>query len=155
MEVAQQLITQLAASYNPTSAQSSTKAFSFPFHFWAKACDMLNPLLTKLSWKSTLTNTLLKHELRYFKDARIDTIIPLNYLYFNAEKTIAKFLNFKKIRFHRLAKLEELFLSLTKDKNSESYSVSLFATDQKTTLLAEKRLLWKLQRGKTVEISYL
>ncbi len=152
LQVAQELIADLASSYIPTEAQRSTKVFSFPFHFRAKEVGILNPLLTRLSRKSFLTNTLLKHELRYFKDARVDTLIPLNYLYFNAETTISKFLNFKKIRFHRLSKLEQIFLTLTQNREKSDYSVSIHATDQKEHLLREKRMLRKLQRGKTIEI---
>lgn len=154
LEVAQDLISSLAKSFSPTESQKSTKSFSFPFQFWAKECGILNPLLTRLSWKSLLTNTLLKHELRYFKDARVDTMIPLNYLYFNAEKTIAKFLNFKKIRFHRITKLEQIFLDLTSEAKKSDYSVAIFSTDQKHFLMREKRMLWLLQRGKTVEIQW-
>ena len=95
---------------------------------------------------------MLKHELRYFKDARVDTVIPLNYLYFNAEKAIVKFFNFKKIRFHRLAKLEQIFCSLTSQAKKSEYAVSIFATDQAYFLKREKRMLWLLQRGKSIEI---
>ena len=108
--------------------------------------------MTRLSRKSLLTNTLLKYELRYFKDARVDTVIPLNYLYFNAEKAIAKFFNFKKIRFHRLAKLEQIFCSLTSQAQKSEYAVSIFSTDQSYFLEREKRLIWLLQRGKSIEI---
>lgn len=152
LQVAQDLIAELASQYSPTEAQRTTKAFSFPFHFRAKEAGILNPLLTRLSRKSFLTNTLLKHELRYFKDARVDTLIPLNYLYFNAETTISKFLNFKKIRFHRLSKLEQIFTHLTQKGKKSDYSVQIHATDQREHLLREKRMLRKLQRGKTIEI---
>lgn len=155
LEVAQELISHLASSFSPTVYQKATKSFSFPFHYRSKECGILNPLLTRLSRKSLLTNTLLKHELRYFKDAAVDSLIPLNYLYFNVEKTIAKFLNFRKIRFHRLAKLEQIFVSLTAKAKKSDYSVSLFATDQKHFLMREKRMLWLLQRGETVELQRL
>ncbi len=155
LEVAQKLIIQLTKDYQATENQLQTKSFSFPFHFWSKECGILNPLLSRLSRKSLLTNTLLKHELRYFKDAHVDTVIPLNYLYFNAEKTIAKFFNFRKIRFHRLAKLEQIFLKLTAKKVNSDYAISIFPTDQKAFLLREKRMLRKLQRGKQVTINRL
>ena len=146
LQWAQELISHLACSFSPSSAQKSTKSFVFPFQFWAKECGILNPLLTRLSRKSLLTNTLLKYELRYFKDARVDTVIPLNYLYFNAEKAI------EKIRFHRLAKLEQIFCSLTSQAQKSEYAVSIFSTDQSYFLEREKRLIWLLQRGKSIEI---
>ena len=40
------------------------------------------------------------------------------------------FFNFKKIRFHRLAKLEQIFCSLTSQAKKSEYAVSIFATDQ-------------------------
>lgn len=152
LEKAQSLLTELANSYTPTPTQKATKTFHFPFKYRSKECGILNPLLSRLSRKSILTNTLLKHELRYFKDAAVDSLIPLNYLYFNTEKTIAKFLNFRKIRFHRQEKLEKIFLELTKKKEKSEYSISIFATDQTHSLLREKRLLRYLQRWKSAEI---
>lgn len=152
LQMAQELISELASNYTPSEAQRATKIFSFPFHFRAKEVGILNPLLTRLSRKNFLTNTLLKHELRYFKDAYVDTVIPLNYLYFNAETTIAKFLNFKKIRFHRLSKLEQIFTHLIQTEKKSDYSVQIHATDSDEHLLREKRMLRKLQRGKMIQI---
>ena len=79
---AQELISQLSASFQLTKNQQNIKKFAFPFQFWSK------------------DNTVIKQDLRYFKDAAVDSLIPLNYSYFLAERTISKFLNFRKIRFH-------------------------------------------------------
>ena len=154
LEMAQNLIEEFSKKYTPSLEQKSVKRFSYPFHYWAKEVWILNPLLTRLSWKSLLTNTLIKQELRYFKDANVDTVIPLNYLYFNAEKTISKFFNFKKIRFHRLDKLEKIFTELVKNEE-DNYTISIHATDQTSFLKREKRMIWLLQRGKTIEIQRL
>jgi hypothetical protein len=56
-----------------------------------------------------MVNKVIKFDLRYFKDAMVDVVVPLNYGYFNYEKTISKFFNFKKIKFHGIEKLEEIF----------------------------------------------
>ena len=153
LEKGQELIENLAKNYQPSLTQKTTKKFSYPFHYRSKEMGILNPLLTRLSWKSLLTNTLIKQEFRYFKDANVDTVIPLNYLYFNGERTLSKFLNFKKIRFHKLEKLEKIFTELV---NKESkYEVQIHATDQKDFLLREKRMIWLLQRGKSVSIQRL
>lgn len=152
VKVAQDLIAQLATGYSPTSAQLASKKFAFPFHFWGKATDIFVPLLNKLGWKTLLTNTVIKHDLRYFKDAMVDSLIPLSYAYFHAEVTISKFLNFKKIRFHRLGKLENIFKKLTADAETSPYQVQIYATDSLEALREEKRIVWLLQRGKKIKI---
>ena len=68
--------------------------------------------LAKLSFSSMMVNRIVKEDLKYFKDAMVDTLIPLNYGYFNYQNTITKFLNFKKIRFHKLEKIENCFQHL-------------------------------------------
>lgn len=154
LEIAQNLLTQLAATYSPTPAQNATKSFSFPFHYRGKTSSLARQLLTHLSRKTFLTNTVLKQELRYFKDAYVDTLIPFNYCFLNGEKTIKNFLNFKKIRFHGLSALEEIFKKLISEQGA-SYKISMYATDSKYPLLSEKRWLWILQRGKSAEINWI
>jgi hypothetical protein len=70
-----------------------------------------------------MVNRVVKEDLKYFKDAMVDTLIPLNYGYFNYQNTISKFLNFKKIRFHKLEKIEELFQSFA--MKASKYSVKI------------------------------
>ena len=111
LSVAQKLISDFATQYALQPAQSATKRFHFPFVFWSEKLGVAKGLLSQLSWKSYLTNTLLKHQLLPFKDAMIDTLIPLNYCIFASEKTVAKFFNFKKIRFHTLESLDQIFSS--------------------------------------------
>ena len=89
--------------------QKSIRKFHFPFSRWAKEVPLRKYFLAKLSFSSMMVNRVVKEDLKYFKDAMVDTLIPLNYGYFNYQNTITKFLNFKKIRFHKLEKIEELF----------------------------------------------
>lgn len=155
LSVAQDLIAKLAESYSPTLAQQNIKKFSFPFHFWGKDTSSFSHLLQKLGWKSFLVNTVIKHDLRYFKDAMIDSLIPLNYSYFHAETRIKKFLNFKKMRFHGLEALEKSFERLTQNVAQSPYQVKVYSTDTMRGLLDEKRLLRYLQRGKSIAIELL
>lgn len=155
LQVAQDVISEVFSSYQPIAPQKATKVFSFPFHFWTKDVGTLTPLFSKLSWKSFLVASVLKHELRYFKDVRVDTVIPLNYSYFFVQTTIKKFFNFKKIRFHPAQSLESLFLNLVPSSLASKYQVSIFATDQAQTLLEQKRLIWMLQRGKQFPIHWI
>jgi hypothetical protein len=61
----------------------------------------------------------LKNDLRYFKDALVDTIIPLHYHYFRMQRTIKGFFNFNKIRFHDLSVVEECFKKLIAPRHCE------------------------------------
>ena len=95
---------------------------------------------------------MIKQDLRYFKDAAVDTVIPLNYSYFLAERTIKKFFNFRKIRFHGLDKLEKSFKNLTQNVQSSPYQVKIHTTDSALTLTSSKKMLRLIQRGQSIEI---
>lgn len=153
--LAQDFFKKLESQFSPTTQQQSTKKFSFPFHYRSKESNLLKHLFTHLSRKSLLSNTVLKHELRYFKDAMVDSVIPLNYCIFNGEKTIKKFFNFKKIRFHWLEKIEKKFKKLTAESENSPYQVNIFSTDTQNPLKKEKKWLWILERGKNNPIERL
>ena len=106
--------------------------------------------LMNFSWSNIFVNKMVKNDLSYFKDSDVDTLIPLNYSYFNFEKVIGRFFNFNKTRFHNLIKLENVFVKLLliekKSINNDNYSVSIFYTGQVDFLKREKRLVWLLQR---------
>jgi hypothetical protein len=103
------LFESFAQSYTLTDNQKNTKKFQQPWARWTKEVQMWKYFLTTLSYSNPLVNRAIKHDLRYFKDAGVDTIIPLNYGYFNYQNTIVKFCNYKKCRFHKLEKLEQCF----------------------------------------------
>ena len=153
IQKAQELVDLLSKEYSLTENQKSIKKFSYPFHYWCKEEHILNSLLTKFSWRSYLTNSLVKYEFRYFKDSNVDTVIPCNYDYFNAERTLSKLFNTKKTRFHWLKVLESIFSDLVWDWTS--YSVSIYATDQVDYLKNTKRIMRYLQRWKSEEIKWL
>lgn len=149
----QTLVEKVSKEYVLTENQKSIKKFSYPFHYWCKEEHILNWLLSKLSRRSYLTNSLVKYEFRYFKDANVDTVVPCNYAYFNAQRTLWKLFNTKKTRFHWLEVLEKIFCLLVSD--GSQYSVSIYATDQVEYLKNTKRLMRLLQRWKSVEIKRL
>jgi hypothetical protein len=72
-------------------------------------------LLRSLSPKELLVNKIVKFDLRYFKDANVDTIVPTDYMHFAMEKTIQRFFNQRRHKFHGLGSLEALFVSLLDD----------------------------------------
>ncbi len=121
-QVAQDVFESLTQNYTLTDNQKNTKKFHFPFARRVKEVQMRKYFLTTLSYSDPLVNRAVKHDLRYFKDADVDTLIPLNYGYFNYQKTIAKFCNYKKCRFHKLEKLEECFVKVTSSKIQDGSS---------------------------------
>ncbi len=151
MQVAQELISNLSKDYKLSDNQSKIRKFNFPFKFWAKEVQMWKYFANKLSFSNLMANRSIKFDLRYFKDSNVDTIIPLNYEYFNYQNTIFKFFNFKKQKFHKISVLEELFEYLEL-KTSDKYSVNVYYTGHVEFLEREKKTLWNLQRGKSIEI---
>ena len=155
IQQAQTLIETVAKHYVLDGHQTSIKKFHFPFVYRTKETPLWKYYLTSLSYSHILVNKIIKFDLRYFKDAMIDTLIPLNYWYFHYQTTITKFLNFKKIRFHTLKTLDVVFqwlIESQKNKKKDSYSITIAYTWNREFLLREKRLIWLLQRGKTHEI---
>lgn len=151
VEWAQMLMKNLEKNYVLTSDQKTIKKFHTPFVYWTKETPLWKYYLTSLSYSHILVNKIIKFDLRYFKDAMTDTVIPLNYWYFHYQTTITKFLNFKKIRFHSLEKLEQCFHKVVWSSWT-IYSVTIAYTWNCEILRREKRLMWLLQRGKTTEI---
>jgi len=155
-EVSQSLLKDLAHQYILTDGQQSIKKFHAPFVYRSKETSLWKYYLTGLSYSNILVNTVIKLDLRYFKDAIVDTVIPFNYWYFHYQNTITKFLNFKHIRFHKLETLEHIFQSLTHEMwlIPSHYSVRVVYTWNCEFLRREKRLMWLLQRGKTTEVIF-
>ncbi len=155
IDKAQSLLQNLEKTYTPTASQKTTRKFHSPFAYRAKEVPLRKHYLTDLSYSHILVNKIIKFDLRYFKDAMVDTLIPFNYGYFHYQPTITKFLNFKKIRFHKLENLEQIFQGLTIAdtwQGTTTYSVTVAYTWHPELLKREKRVIWLLQRGKNVEI---
>ncbi|NOZ44470.1 MAG: hypothetical protein GXP45_05030 [bacterium] len=150
LEKAQDLIEVLAKQYSLSSQQLAIKKFHFPFVYWGKQVMMWKYYLTSFSYSNFMVNKQVKFDLKYFKDANVDSLIPLNYAYFAFEKTIKRFFNPKKTKFHGL---DALFKSLEKEKES-SYAVKIFYSSHNELLVAEKRIMWLLQRGKSIDIIF-
>ena len=153
IQVMQGLVSEVSKEYSLTDDQKKIKKFSYPFHYWCKEEHILNSILAKFSWRSYLTNSLVKYEFRYFKDANVDTVIPCNYAYFNAQRTLSKLFNTKKTRFHWLKDIENIFSDLT--WNGLKYSVSIYATDQVEYLKNTKKIMRYFQRWTSEEIKRL
>jgi hypothetical protein len=102
-----------------------------------------------------MMHNVVKDDLRYFTDAGVDTLIPLNYGYFAYDVTIAKFFRSKKCRWHRIEKLSQVFASLTNEYEQDRYAVTILHTGTMEHLKAEKKWMWLLQRGKEIIVNIL
>ncbi len=99
----------LSKEYKPTSTQSSTKKFNHPLSKRTKTTPLRNQFIRILGKRNFLINTTIKYDLKYFKDANVDTIVPLHYSYFHFQKTITSFFNQKKQKFHKREVLVNIF----------------------------------------------
>jgi len=131
MEKAQSLLQHFEKYYTLSSHQKTTKRFHSPFVYWTKEVPLRKYYLTDLSYSHILVNKIIKFDLRYFKDAMVDTLIPFNYGYFHYQSTITKFLNFKKIRFYKIECIEHIFQGLMMAEEGQEktiYSVTVAYT---------------------------
>jgi hypothetical protein len=145
------VIENYAKEYQLTDHQKSIKKFHFPFSYRVKSATARNFGIADFGVHNPYLIRTLKNDLRYFKDAFVDTIIPLHYQYFRMQRTIKAFFNFHKTRFHDVSAIEECFQHLTIGKE-DSYSVQIWTNQDSTFLLREKELVWLLQRGKEIEL---
>lgn len=151
VQVWQNLVTELSKEYKLNDNQKNIKKFNFPFCFRAKEVPMWKYYLTTLSYSHFMANKSVKFDLRYFKDSNVDTIIPLNYEFFNYQRVITKYFNFKKQKFHKLENIENIFKDFEL-KESWDYSVTLLANWHTDFLTRDKKMMRFLQKGKQTEI---
>lgn len=152
IQVVEKLLKNLEKRYKLSENQKNIRKFHSPFCYRTKEVNLRKSFLINLSYSDFMVNKVVKFDLRYFKDAMTDTVLPMNYWYFAYEKTISKFFNFKKIRFHKLEKLDEIFeWFISKEKKSE-YWVNIFFSGTSDFLTRDKRLVWLMQRWKSIEL---
>lgn len=152
LQVVEKLLKNLEKKYNLTENQKLIKKFHSPFCYRSKEVSLRKSFLLNLSYSDFMVNKTVKFDLRYFKDAMVDTVLPLNYGYFAYEKTISKFFNFKKIRFHKSEKLDEIFAWLVSKEKKSDYSVKIFFSGTSDFITRDKRLVWLMQRWKSIEL---
>lgn len=137
----QKLLVALAKQYEPTDTQKRIKKFHYPFAYRKKETWIFKHFISYLSTSDFLVNSVLKFDLRYFKDAWVDTVLPFNYCYFHFQKTIKKFFNFKKIKFHWLETLEDVFVSLAKSWPCKKHSLTIYYSWMKDLLERDKKMM--------------
>jgi hypothetical protein len=150
LQEAQQQFSLLAKNHILSENQTKIKKFHFPFAYRGKEVRNWKYLLDTCSWSMPLINHTIKQDLRYFKDAGVDTIIPCNYSYFAAQKAIEK-ARYTKMRFYGIQTLEQIFSDATSGQQSH-YATTIYHTGHGEFLLKQKRYLRKITRGKSIEI---
>lgn len=139
-------------SYNPTDEQKSIKKFSYPFHYRIKTASSWTENINDLWVHNPYLIRTMKNDLRYFKDAYVDTVLPMHYNYFRMQRAIKSFFNFHKIRFHDFSVVEECLRDLTAEKLGWKYVVKVWINEPLVFLTRNKQLMWLMQRGKNIKV---
>ena len=147
----QELFEKEEKDYKPTDEQKSIKIFSCPFHYWVKSTGSRVYNINDLWVHNPYLIRTMKNDLRYFKDAYVDTILPMHYHYFRMQRALKSFFNFHKIRIHDFSVIEECFNKLV-EKSEWKYWVSIWINQSSEFLTRNKQLVWLMQRGKSVKI---
>lgn len=145
----------LSAEYKPTENQKKIKKFKLSKRvkdttLWLYFTRLLSP-------RNMMINKILKTDLKYFKDANIDTLIPLNYSYFKYQKTITSFFNQKKCKFHNRDTIEQIFFNIFKKYNYwslNSTNLTVYYTWSLHLISEEKKWERLLSQGKQKDIEY-
>lgn len=120
----------IVKEYIPTDNQKNIKKFKLSKR--TKDMSMRWYFSRLFSPRQMMINKIITTDLRYFKDANIDTLIPLDYSYFNFQKTITSFFNQKKQKFHKRDILTNIFASTIKDysitKKETQETISVYST---------------------------
>jgi len=147
----QELLEMEEKNYSLTDEQKSIKKFSYPFHYWVKSASSWAYNINDLWVHNPYLIRTMKNDLRYFKDAYVDTILPMHYHYFRMQRAVKSFFNFHKIRFHDFSVVEECFNKLV-EKSEWKYWVSVRINQPSGFLTRNKQLMWLMQRWKSVEM---
>lgn len=153
----QNLVEREEKFHNLTEEQKSVKKFSYPFHYWVKMASSWTANINDLWVHNPYLIRSMKNDLRYFKDAYVDTVLPMHYHYFRMQRTIKSFFNFSKIRFHDLSVVEHEFTWLVEQINKWNewtYSVSIWINQPSEFITRDKQLMWLLQRGKSEKVKF-
>ena len=147
----QKLLENEEKEYKPTDEQKSIKKFGYPFHYRVKSAASWTSNINDLWVHNPYLIRTMKNDLRYFKDAYVDTVLPMNYHYFRMQRAIKSFFNFHSIRFHDFSVIEECFNNLV-EKSDWKYWVNVWINQPSIFLARNKQLMWLMQRGKSLEV---
>ena len=158
-DLVQSLVGKQAEKHQLTTHQQGIKKFHFPFAYRVRAASARTAGIADLGAHNPYLIRTLKNDLRFFKDASVDTILPMHYQYFRMQRTIKTFFRSGKFRFWDLSVLEKCFMALVNKESGKwaeggkwEYAVRIRTNQSPEFLLKEKELVRLLQRGKGVEL---
>lgn len=148
MEFINIYIADILSDFVASGNQTGNKHFQSPFLIYKKQTPLRKYMLQHLSPTSHIINHTIQTDIRKIKSYNLDTLIPLNYAYFAADKSIKHWL-WAKIKFHNIYHCDDLWNWL--DANKSEYTCNIYITDNNNTLYSEKKWKWLLCRGKSIE----
>ena len=149
-DLAQELVNYQAQSHQLTEHQQAIKKFHFPFCYRVKSAKPWVLLIQDLWVHNPFLIKTMKNDLRFFKDANVDTFIPLHYRMFEMQRSIKACFNAHKTRFHDFSFLEQSFCHLIegiKKEEKSDYSLEIYSNQSMSFLLQETKLRRMMTRG--------
>ena len=154
-DLIESIIQTVASTYPLSDNQHKISSFHQPFALWRRQIPMRQYFTRFYAKREQLINTTIKHDLRYFKDANVDTIIPTSYHHFVYERTITNYHNPKKQKFHKLEKvIHELAILLPASSNKKPAQVTVTHTGSTHMLQENVWLLYDLHQDKTRNLHF-
>ena len=146
MQVWQTKFEQMTSNFILNQNQQKIKDFHFPFAVWNKETTLWKYFIQKLWFRDWMVRKTIKTDLKYFKDAWIDTFIPLNYWYFAFEKIIKSAFNWNKTRFHWLETISKSFEALTSSLPKTKYNIEILVNWTDSFLTTQNKFMDMLSR---------
>lgn len=140
---AQELISTLLAEH----PHKLGKTWSFR----KKSVPLRKTFLLHLSVKDWMVRKVIKTDLRYFKDAGVDTLLPTSRAHCAFQSLIKHMVSWKRMRFHGYECLEDAFITSiesiaqTSTPEQSAYTIEIATNGDASLLLEQKK--WQTLLG--------
>lgn len=148
----EEILARFTKSIELTENQKKIGKFHNPLKWWIKEVPMWNYLLRRLSPREYFVDKVVKFDLRYFKDANVDTILPLQYSYFQYQNTIVHYFTASKQKFHKKNNFIDILSNSLWKNTSDWYHVRIIYSWSTHMLEENKLLLWTMTRWKKIDL---
>ena len=128
IEMIEKMIWSLRKNFVASARQQSLSKFHHHLPLWTLETDLQRQLIWAWYKRHRVLNNVIKYDLHHFKDADVDTLVPLDYVYWQTEKILKHYFNTRKRRFHGLSALQQLLLKLMPWWQDIPYHVTLMHT---------------------------
>lgn len=129
----------VATSHELTKNQSFISSFHTSFPFWKKDVAMWMYFLWQYGNRHWMVRKTIKHDLRYFFDAWVDTLVPMDWWFLSYESVLSSRTKRKKIRFHGKNALTEVCQQYVDTAHDHTYALRAYTTDTQCPLSREKK----------------